>query len=102
MEHVLNVGSYLYCINRALVMGGRDAVRVPYREGLLTYSPHRGYGHQYGHLRSINKDILKIYFEQEEFRINASHLAGYSSYLPREWVVNSEVGRLIHTYVTKY
>src|SRR3546814_19104338 len=83
------------CINRALVMGGRAAIRVPYREGLLNYSPHRGYGHQFGHLRSFNEDILKIYLEQVGFRIVASHLDGYSPYMPRDWVMKSTVGRLL-------
>lgn len=97
MEHVLNVGSYLYCINRALVMGGRAAVRVPYREGLLNYSPHRGYGHQFGHLRSFNEDILKIYFKQAGFRVTAFHLDGYSPYMPRDWVMKSAIGRRMIT-----
>lgn len=102
MEHVLNVGSYLYCINRALVMGGRAAIRVPYREGLLNYSPHRGYGHQFGHLRSFNEDILRIYFEQAGFRVVAFHLDGYSPYMPRDRVMKSVVGRLLIMALHKY
>src|SRR3546814_3997416 len=46
------------------------------------------------YLRSFNKDILKIYFEQAGFRITASHLDGYSPYMPRDWVMKSVVGQI--------
>jgi SAM-dependent methyltransferase len=95
MEHVLNVGSFLFCVNRALVPGGRVAIRVPYREGLLNYSPHCGYGHKFGHLRSFNKDILRIYLEQSGFRVLGFYLDGYSPYIPRDWVMKSRFGRLM-------
>jgi SAM-dependent methyltransferase len=88
MEHVINVGSYLYCANRALKDGGLLAIRVPYREGLLEYSPYRKYPHKYGHLRSFNKDILKIYMEQAGFDIKSFHLDGYSLGSPHVWLYN--------------
>lgn len=83
MEHVLNVGSFLYCVNRALKVGGIAAIRVPYREPLLNYSPHTGYGHQFGHLRSFNKDILNLYMCQAGFAPIAMHLDGYSTGTPQ-------------------
>ena len=88
MEHVINVGSYLYSANRALKDGGLLAIRVPYREGLLEYSPHRKYPHKYGHLRSFNKDILKIYMEQAGFDMKSFHLDGYSLGSPHVWLYN--------------
>jgi 2-polyprenyl-3-methyl-5-hydroxy-6-metoxy-1,4-benzoquinol methylase len=39
LEHVLNVGSFLYSVNRALRPNGRFYVRVPHRENLLPYFP---------------------------------------------------------------
>lgn len=102
MEHVLNVGSYLYCINKALVKGGRAAIRVPYREGLLNYSPHFGYQHQFGHLRSFNKDILRTSLEQAGFRLNEFHLDGYSPYMPKKWAMDYTFGRVLISVLHKY
>jgi SAM-dependent methyltransferase len=83
MEHVINVGSFLYCVNRALRMDGRAAIRVPYREGLLNYSPHMKYGHAFGHMRSFNKDILRIYMRQAGFEVVGLHLDGFSLGTPQ-------------------
>ena len=102
MEHVLNVGSFLYCINRALVMKGRVAIRVPYREGLLSYSPHTGYDHKFGHLRSFNKDILRINLKQAGFRISAFHLDGFSPQTPRKWAMETRIGRAAVRWLQRY
>jgi SAM-dependent methyltransferase len=90
MEHVLNLGSYMYCLNRALKVGGMLAVRVPYREGLLGYSSHRGYGHAFGHLRSFNQDILRIYFEEAGFGAPAFHVDGYSLGSPQPYLYDAD------------
>jgi SAM-dependent methyltransferase len=90
MEHVLNVGSFLYCVNRALKRGGVAAIRVPYREPLLHYSPHMGYPYAFGHLRSFNKDILRIYMEQAGFSIQSFHLDGFSPGSPQPFLYNSD------------
>jgi SAM-dependent methyltransferase len=102
LEHVLNAGSFLYCVNRALVDGGRVAIRVPYREGLLGYSPLRGYGHQFGHMRSFNKDILYIYLRQAGFRALHLRLDGFSPQMPRDWAMRTQVGRGLVHYLQKY
>lgn len=93
MEHVLNVGSYLYSINQALKRGGYVAIRVPYREPLLNYSPHLGYAHEFGHLRSFNKDILSLYANQAGFHIDRFHLDGFSPFMPRNWAMQWKAGR---------
>lgn len=106
MEHVLNVGSFLYSVNRALKLGGKAAIRVPYREGLLNYSPHVGYRHQFGHLRSFDKDILRIYAKQAGFRLVRLHVDGFSPYMPRPWAMQHLSGRIairiIHHIVERY
>jgi SAM-dependent methyltransferase len=89
MEHVINVGSFLFCVNRALKMGGTAAIRVPYREGLLNYSPHRGYGHEFGHMRSFTKDILRIYMQQAGFKTLKLHLDGFSLGTPHPWLYST-------------
>lgn len=89
MEHVLNVGSFLYCVNRALRPGGIAAIRVPYREPLLHYSPHMGYSHAFGHLRSFNKDILRTYLEQANFSVQSFHLDGFSPGSPQPYLYST-------------
>lgn len=89
MEHVINVGSFLYCVNRALKKGGVAAIRVPYREGLIGYSPHTGYGHLFGHLRSFNKDIIRLYMKQAGFKVTALHLDGFSTGTPQPYLYNT-------------
>ena len=58
LEHVLNVGSFLYSLNRALRSGGRLYVRVPYRENLLSYSPQLGCPYRFVHLRTYDRPPL--------------------------------------------
>ena len=89
MEHVINVGSFLYCVNRALKKNGIAAIRVPYREGILGYSPHMGYGHSFGHLRSFNKDLINIYMKQAGFQVKSFHLDGYSTGTPQSYLYSS-------------
>jgi len=89
MEHVINVGSFLYSVNRSLKVGGVTAIRVPYREGLIGYSPHFGYGHKFGHMRSFNKDILKIYMEQAGFKVKSFHLDGFSTGTPHPYLYST-------------
>jgi SAM-dependent methyltransferase len=96
MEHVINVGSFLFSINRALKLNGITALRVPYREGLLNYSPHKGYQHDFGHLRSFNKDILRIYLKQAGFSIRSFHLDGFSLGTPQDWLYNTDRRRAFY------
>lgn len=77
MEHVLNLGSFLYCINRALKPSGRFIVRVPYRENLLSYSPHFGCQYEFVHLRTFNMKSLNDCLEQSGFRVSGTRLDGF-------------------------
>lgn len=77
MEHVLNVGSFIYSLNRALAIGGTAYVRVPYRENLLPYSPHLECQYRLVHLRSFNVDTLRVYFESAGFTIDGFRFDGY-------------------------
>lgn len=102
MEHVLNVGSYLYCVNRALKSNGLAAIRIPYREGLLAYSPHRDYPHKFGHLRSFNKDVLKIYFKQAGFKIEAMHLDGFLTTIPQPFLYDKQWKKNLYHKIQPY
>ena len=95
MEHVLNLGSFLFCINRALKMGGRFLVRVPYRENLLTYSPHSGCPYRFVHLRTFNKGSLKDCLMQSGFRVRKTWLDGFFWGKPQSfWFSRHMLGRI--------
>ena len=85
MEHVLNVGSFMYALNRALVVGGAAYVRVPYRESLLSYSPHLDCEYRFVHLRTFNEDTLRVYFESAGFAIDGFKFDGYWLQRPRDF-----------------
>jgi SAM-dependent methyltransferase len=79
LEHVLNVGSFLYCANRALRPGGSLYVRVPYRENLLSYSPHFGCPYRFVHMRTFDRPLLRQALEEAGFSVERLWLDGYSA-----------------------
>ena len=84
MEHVLNVGSFLFCLNRALKPGGRAHVRVPLDENLLQYAPQLGCPYRFVHLRSFDKKMLRISFRGAGFEIRGFRLDGFWPSIPRD------------------
>ena len=78
LEHVLNVGSFLYCANRALRSGGCLYVRVPYRENLLSYSPHFGCPYRFVHLRTFDRPLLRQALEEAGFSVERLWFDGYT------------------------
>jgi len=93
MEHVLNVGSFLFCLNRALKTGGCAYIRVPYKESLLGYSPHRGCPYDFVHLRSFDEAILKSYLKAANFTVEALDLDGFVLGTPRDYWMRTEKRR---------
>ncbi|MBV8889989.1 MAG: class I SAM-dependent methyltransferase [Alphaproteobacteria bacterium] len=83
LEHVLNVGSFLYSANRALRPGGFFYVRVPYRENLLSYSPHLGCPYRFVHLRTYDRPLLRQALEEAGFAVERMWLDGYMTSAPR-------------------
>ncbi|MEW5735386.1 MAG: methyltransferase domain-containing protein [Thermodesulfobacteriota bacterium] len=83
MEHVLNLGSFLFCINRALKPGGMLYLRVPLRENLLGYSPHLGCPHPFAHLRSFDEMSLGDCLEGAGFRVLGSRKDGFLLGMPQ-------------------
>ncbi len=77
LEHVLNAGSFYFCLNRALRINGRAIVRVPYRESLMPYSPHMGCPHRFVHFRSFDRPLLKQAFRNAGFEITGSRICGF-------------------------
>lgn len=99
MEHVINVGSFLFCVNRALKADGLAAIRVPYCEPLLAYSPHTGYGHQFGHLRSFDRKILKKYMIEAGFEVRSMNLDGYSAGTPQPYLYDTDYKKSIYNRI---
>lgn len=77
LEHVLNVGSFLYSVNRALKMDGMLYLRVPYRENLIHYSPFFGCKYKFVHLRTFNKETLRDYMHAGGFEVIKLRLDGF-------------------------
>jgi SAM-dependent methyltransferase len=83
LEHVLNIGSFLYCVNRALRAGGRLFVRVPFRENLLSYSPHFGCPYRFVHLRTFDRPLLRQALEEAGFAVMRLWHDGYMAGMAR-------------------
>jgi ubiquinone/menaquinone biosynthesis C-methylase UbiE len=77
IEHVLNVGSFLYCINRAMKINGLFYVRVPFRETLMSYSPFLGCKYKFVHLRSFNYELLNDYLKASGFKLQNVKYDGF-------------------------
>lgn len=90
MQYVLNLGSFLYWVNRALKPGGIAAIRVPYRELLLLYSPHMSYSNAFGHFRTFNKGTMHTYIEEAGFSVQLFHLDAFSPGSPQPYPYNSD------------
>jgi 2-polyprenyl-3-methyl-5-hydroxy-6-metoxy-1,4-benzoquinol methylase len=99
MEHVLNLGSFLFCVNRALRMGGRFVVRVPYRESLLPYSPHMGCPYSFVHLRTFNKQSLRDCLEQAGFRMNRTYYDAFIPGRPRDFWMRSPFRAGLYNFI---
>lgn len=89
MEHVLNLGSFLYSVNRSLKRGGRVCIRVPCRENLLAYSPHLGCRFKLVHLRVFDKKILADCMEHAGFVVKEFCLDGFGLGMPRRFWIGS-------------
>ena len=76
LEHVLNVGAFLYSANRALRSGGRLYVRVPFRENLLQYAPQAGCPYRFVHLRTYDRALLRQALEEAGFVVERLWLDG--------------------------
>lgn len=90
MEHVINLGSFLFSLNRALKLGGKAYIRVPYKENLLGYSKLLGCKYDFVHLRSFNKSLLKQTFVSAGFNTISFHLDGFSTGTPLQFWIKSQ------------
>lgn len=107
MEHVINVGAYLYSLNKALKPGGRAFIRVPLRENLLAYAPQLGCRYRFVHLRTFDRRLLCDTLSGAGFRVDGYRIDGFSLGTPqpvwqrskRRAQLYSAFQRLVHRYV---
>jgi len=85
MEHVLNVGAYLFSLNHALKPGGRVFIRVPLRENLLAYAPQLGCRYRFVHLRTFDKTLLREALVGAGFRVDGFRIDGFNLGTPRSF-----------------
>jgi SAM-dependent methyltransferase len=85
MEHVLNVGAYLFSLNQALKPGGRAFIRVPLMENLLAYAPQLGCRYRFVHLRTFDKALLREALAGAGFRIDRIRVDGFNLGTPRSF-----------------
>jgi SAM-dependent methyltransferase len=101
LEHVLNVGSFLYCANRSLRAGGRLYVRVPYRENLLSYSPHFGCPYRFVHLRTYDRPLLRQALEEAGFAVERFWVDGYMPGMTRPIWEHGRLRRKLYRWCEK-
>lgn len=80
LEHVLNVGNYLYSINQSLKLGGVLAIRTPYLEDYTIYSRFHECPYDLVHLRNFSRKTLKIILEGVGFKVNQVHFDGFQDH----------------------
>jgi SAM-dependent methyltransferase len=93
LEHVFSVGDALLSMRRALRIGGRLALRVPYKEELIQYARLRGLSkYRIVHLRDFNRDNLRRQLEGAGFEIEGFRFDAY--YPSRKRRLLKHLGRL--------
>ena len=89
MEHVLNLGSFLVSVNRALRHDGVAIIRVPYRESLIGYSAQAGCTYEFVHLRTFDRRTLSDAMQSAGFAVERTWLDGFNLSSPRPKAVST-------------
>ncbi|MBA2653511.1 MAG: class I SAM-dependent methyltransferase [Gammaproteobacteria bacterium] len=84
LEHVFNVGDFLYSVRRSLKDTGVFVVRTPYDENINIYSKFAGCKYDFVHLRNFSKRSLKTVLEGAGFQVIKFHFDGFYSYKKRK------------------
>ncbi len=79
MEHVFDIGSFLYCVNLSLVRNGLFIIRVPNQETLLHYSHFLNCKYKFVHLRSFVPNIIRPYLREAGFSIKRIEHFSYAT-----------------------
>ncbi|MDX1440341.1 MAG: class I SAM-dependent methyltransferase, partial [Rubricoccaceae bacterium] len=98
MEHVLNLGAFLYSLNRALRPGGRAFIRVPLNENLLAYAPQIGCRYRFVHLRTFDLPIMRAALTNAGFRFERFLIDGFNLGTPRPFWQNGRRRQRLYTH----
>lgn len=88
IEHVVNVGDFLYCVYRALKPGGYFVVKTPNNEDINIYSRKRGCKYNFVHLRNFNKKTLQTILIGAGFDVVKVIYDGFYTHRKRSYIKN--------------
>ncbi|NJN40032.1 MAG: class I SAM-dependent methyltransferase [Gammaproteobacteria bacterium] len=101
MEHVLNVGAFLFSLNRALRPGGRAFIRVPFKENLVAYAPQAGCRYRFVHLRTFDRTLMREALEGAGFRLDGHRLDGFNLGTPRPFWQAGHYRRQVYAFLQR-
>tara|TARA_R110002110_G_scaffold415562_1_gene651086 strand:+ start:57609 stop:58445 length:837 start_codon:yes stop_codon:yes gene_type:complete len=90
MEHVINIGSFLFSLNRSLRTKGYTVIRVPYKENLLNYAPQNGCEYEFAHLRDFNHENIKRLLKFAGMKVISFHINSFSLQTPQEFWMKTQ------------
>ena len=97
MEHVINIGSFLFSVNKALKKNGIFIFRVPDLENLMQYKPHMGCKYDFVHLRSFNSELIKDLMKNAGFSIKKLEYDGYWAYSYKNFVTKNKIFNFLYS-----
>lgn len=102
IEHVFNIGDFLYCVYRALKPGGCFIVKTPNDEDINIYSRKRGCKYNFVHLRNFNKQTLKTVLTGAGFDIKKVIFDGFYADRKRSYIKkNNFLNKRYDNYFSK-
>lgn len=102
IEHVFNVGDFLYSVNRALKPGGRFIVKTPNNEDITVYSKLKGCKYQFVHLRNFNKKTLEKILIGAGFNVEKVIYDGFYPHRKRDFIKNNNfLNKQFDKYIDK-
>lgn len=98
IEHVFNVGDFLFSVNQALKPGGHFIVKTPNNEDINMYSKRGGCKYDFVHLRNFTEKSLKKILIGAGFDVNETIYDGFYPTRKRAFIeyfsyINNQVER---------
>lgn len=90
MEHVINIGGFLFSIKQALKPDGQVIIRVPYQENLIHYAAQSACKYEFAHLRDFDKHNIKRLMRFSGLKISQIILDSFSLQTPQNWWLKTQ------------